>query len=556
MPLIINLDDSCAVPGGSVTVKYGHNQDTASTSDDKFTTTTATLNAAGTTATAYLQKSYAFGDELWFNNTVITVKNASGTEIKITYKSGSADYFMYNAAGHIINITKYSSEAKLLSIAFTNLSGVKAGTVTYGPSDKEEEKATLKTVDMNIAADGASATAPISPDNCQANGWFYIAEVKVYSDTAKTTAIAVDTISYATDGGKPWMGVNDMKAVTLSKDAEEIITFPYTKTVTVASEGYSKIVPANAFKDKTIAYLSVKITSETEGAWASLSGANAWGQATYQSGCINTTTNIDSADFLTAVKANGLYIDSSVGTFTVEVSYSETPAVGNPMKVVLSFAEDIGAKTVTANCWYSNAQEDTSTAKDYTVTENKVTIEVPFTSAWGYNAKITVKDASSAEIKTLKIGGIASTAGDTGTTGAGSESDLSKYWFPFVGNSTLTISYEKAEATTSGGTTETLPYTASEFPFTKSYTGTGSNETFLKKESFANLSSGTVTVAFTWASGSGNPWFGVGDSWPTVTWDGSTASGTTTVAALKANDLVIGAPAGAGFTVTISVAAE
>ena len=106
-----------------------------------------------------------------------------------------------------------------------------------------------------------------------------------------------------------------------------------------------------------------------------------------------------------------------------------------------------------------------------------------------------------------------------------------------------------------GDTTEneTLPYTATSFPFEKSYTGTGSNETFLTKESFANVSGTTVTVAFTWASGSGNPWFGVGDSWPTVSWNGSTASGTTTVEELKSNDLVIGAPSGAGFTVTISI---
>lgn len=75
----------------------------------------------------------------------------------------------------------------------------------------------------------------------------------------------------------------------------------------------------------------------------------------------------------------------------------------------------------------------------------------------------------------------------------------------------------------------------------------------MKKESFANVTGTNVTVEFTWASGRGAPWFGVGSSWPTVSWSNSTASGTTTVAALKENDLVVGAPANAGFTITVTI---
>ena len=481
MPLIINLDETCAVPGGSVTVTYGHNRDTEDTSDDVFTTTTATLNTTGTVATANLLKSYAYGDELWYNNTVITVKDASGTEIKTTYTMGSVAYFKYNAAGVILYITKYSSEPKDLTITFTNLGTVAAGTVTYGASEKEEDSDSLVTVAMTIAEDGLSATAPINPDKCQENGWFYIAEIKVYSDADKATEIEVDDITYATDEGKAWMDVNNIKAVTLSKDADEKIEFPYKNTFTVEAEKYTKILPASALKDKNVAYILVKIESETESAWAALSGASTYTKELYLANCINTTTIIDDETLIKAVKENGLYVQTSAGEFSFEVNYSETALTGSPMKVVLSFAENIGATSVTANYWLSTGSKDESAGKDFTVTDNKVEIEIPFTSAWGYNATITVKDSSSQEITDIAVSGVTSTP-DSVAKDAGSEPDLSKYWFPFVEDSTLTVSYAKADEVQgddnsdddtnqegddqSGGETITFPYTVE-------YTGTG-----------------------------------------------------------------------------------
>jgi len=233
------------------------------------------------------------------------------------------------------------------------------------------------------------------------------------------------------------------------------------------------------------------------------------------------------------------------------------------MTLTLSFPENSSAASVSVKYWAADGSDSSSDTKKATVSSNSasVTLSNSYSSGWGFNGTVTIYDSSSNDITSNF------TLNDSENYGT-----CSKFWFKFTEGGTQEFSFtetvsssdnteESAGSNSStdeennGDTTEneTLPYTATSFPFEKSYTGTGSNETFLTKESFANVSGTTVTVAFTWASGEGNPWFGVGDSWPTVSWNGSTASGTTTVEELKSNDLVIGAPSGAGFTVTISI---
>ncbi len=233
------------------------------------------------------------------------------------------------------------------------------------------------------------------------------------------------------------------------------------------------------------------------------------------------------------------------------------------MTLTLSFPENSSAASVSVKYWAADGSDSSSDTKTATVSNNSasVTLSNSYSSEWGFNGTVTIYDSSSNDITSNF------TLNDSKNYGT-----CSKFWFEFSEGGTQEFSFtetgsnsdnagENAGSNSStdeennGDTTEneTLPYTATSFPFEKSYTGTGSNETFLTKESFANVSGTTVTIAFTWVSGSGTPWFGVGDSWPEISWNESTASGTTTVEELKSNDLVIGAPTGAGFTVTISI---
>ena len=117
---------------------------------------------------------------------------------------------------------------------------------------------------------------------------------------------------------------------------------------------------------------------------------------------------------------------------------------------------------------------------------------------------------------------------------------------------TVTVTYTAS----SGG--DTMPYTAASFPFSKSYTGTGANETFLKKESFAALSgTATATIKFTWTAWSGNPWFGAGNTWISngsgLEWGNNEAYGTISVNTLKENDLVIGGALSGEYTITVTI---
>lgn len=117
---------------------------------------------------------------------------------------------------------------------------------------------------------------------------------------------------------------------------------------------------------------------------------------------------------------------------------------------------------------------------------------------------------------------------------------------------TVTVTYTAS----SGG--DTMPYTAASFPFSKSYTGTGANETFLKKESFAALSgTATATIKFSWTAWSGNPWFGAGNTWIDnnngLVWGNNEAYGTISVNTLKENDLVIGGAQSGEYTITVTI---
>lgn len=94
------------IPGGSLSVKYGHNQDTADDeSDDKYTTVEATVADDGKTAVAEFSTNYAKGE--YFNGITVTAEDVDGNEIEGI--NLSANWLQYTASTSI-TLTKPSEE--------------------------------------------------------------------------------------------------------------------------------------------------------------------------------------------------------------------------------------------------------------------------------------------------------------------------------------------------------------------------------------------------------------------------------------------------------------
>ena len=94
------------IPGGSLSVKYGHDQDTKDDeSDDNFTDVEATVAEDGKSAVAQFSTNYAKGE--YFNGIEATAKDAEGNEIEGIKLS--ANYFNYKESTSI-TLTKPSEE--------------------------------------------------------------------------------------------------------------------------------------------------------------------------------------------------------------------------------------------------------------------------------------------------------------------------------------------------------------------------------------------------------------------------------------------------------------
>lgn len=97
------------------------------------------------------------------------------------------------------------------------------------------------------------------------------------------------------------------------------------KEYTISSaDTYTSILESSNFADLSITKLTITTSSSDTGAWCSASASSSWNTDTYQSNLINTTTDITSETFISALKTNGLYIQTSAGTFTVSVTVTYT----------------------------------------------------------------------------------------------------------------------------------------------------------------------------------------------------------------------------------------
>ena len=293
---------------------------------------TVESDVANNTATVKLSSQYK-GD--WGFKFSLVVKNASGEEVAVTVIN---PWFEYEKDGTAtFSVEKYVASSKNMTINFVNLGTVAAGTVKYGSSDTDTSA--LTSADMVIAEDGASATVSISSDYCNDTSWFYIAEIKVYSDADKTSEITGFEKTYS--AANDWQDFASIATVTLTiEDTSVTYSFPYTtETLTVdTANTYTKILPASAFSGKTVKQLIVTVSSETENAWASLSAASTWTEGLYWENCINAEKTITDETFINGVLANGLYMQTSAGDFVVTVNYSEEELVEN--EVTYSYSEN------------------------------------------------------------------------------------------------------------------------------------------------------------------------------------------------------------------------
>lgn len=368
MNLILNFDKD--IGAKSVTVKYW---DSNEENPDESKIGSVDSEVVNNKATVKLSQQYSGSWGIKFS---IVVKNASNEDVEVVVTDPWFAFVKDTTVS--FDVTKYVASTKTLNISFSNLGTVAAGMVKYGSKDNDDSA--LTTADMVISADGASATVSISSDYCNSDGYFYIAEIKLYSDAEKTTEITGFETSYSSKNA--WQDFASIATVTLSKEnTDETYSFPYTSgTITVAAEGYTKILPASAFKDLTIAYLTVKVSSETTGAWASLSGASTWAETTYWSDCINVEKKINTEDFLTAIKTNGLWMESNTGDFIVTVSYSETA----------DSEENTNTESEESNTGDTNTQEATiATNTEFTMTGAWATDTVLESSAFADYSNIS-----------------------------------------------------------------------------------------------------------------------------------------------------------------------
>ena len=129
--------------------------------------------------------------------------------------------------------------------------------------------------------------------------------------------------------------------------------------------------------------------------------------------------------------------------------------VEETMTMTLNFAEGLNAKKVILSYW--NADDSTKKAADQTetVTNNTVsfTLSNSYASDWGFNAKITVLNASEEDITTT-----IKNAYNDGGAGLGAGDDGSKMWFKFVKDATLTVTCTSASSYVYAKKTFTLSF--------------------------------------------------------------------------------------------------
>lgn len=320
----LNIDETVAANAATISVYYEGKEDGES-SAAKNCTAIANYTAGTTTATVGFKKSLA-NSYNYFNNIKITVKDADGNVIET---SSDVTYFCYSAEsgdGYItgINITPAQAEKtfKINFKGFTLVEGSVEGlkySNTWKNSSSEWTEDMITEPEVTVSNDGTYASFVISKNTLTDKNELFIdwtnVQLKDSSDNLVeiTSGLSEDNKWYSYD-------TSDL-AVT----AEVINTSGYTKfgdkELTVANEKtYTSVYSSSDLAEISFTELKVEISS-TDETWASISGNASWVEGQYVDKCLGTTTYITDEAFISAIKTNGLYIETGTGTFTVTVSY-------------------------------------------------------------------------------------------------------------------------------------------------------------------------------------------------------------------------------------------
>ena len=247
MTLTLNLAEGIAVPGGSVSVYYGNNNDTnETTEDDNYTTVSAELNEAGTIATATLSKEYANASG-WFNGLVVTVKDADGTTLD-TLIDGN-NYFEFTEDGVTLAIKAKEAETMKIAFSFTDLDSIAKIKVKYGWLKSDGTSNISDEVEATVTDKQASIDASNAYINT--DGWMTLTSLVAYdSDGAEVSGVTFDTLTHSSGTGSDYTGTDTISSVTYSffkfvKDAT--VTYSYvasssietSKTFTINFEGFT-----------------------------------------------------------------------------------------------------------------------------------------------------------------------------------------------------------------------------------------------------------------------------------------------------------------------------
>ncbi len=324
--LTITLDEEVAASASSVVITYAGKEDSEEEYDTYEATATVTEGTDNVTWTAELVESYANSSD-WFNNISATVSDSEGNEIDV---SVNPTYFCYTDTSFTgISISKKTSSEtfKIVFDGFTipggSVEGVKyCNTWSSSSSDWAEDNIT--TPDVTVAEDGTYAEFEITSDSLTSKEEFYIDWTAV---TIKDSEGNTIEITSGLTASNQWYSYADTSSLTITAtyiDSSETYTeIVKEKSVEVEVDStFTQVLEATSFADLSITKLKVTISSETTDAWCSISGADSWADGTYTSGAINTTTYITDSSYIEAIQTNGLYIQSTAGTFVVTVEYN------------------------------------------------------------------------------------------------------------------------------------------------------------------------------------------------------------------------------------------
>lgn len=326
--LALDLDETVAKEASKIEVCYGADSGTYETVEAVYT-----IGEASATAALKLSLANSYG---WFNKIKVTVydsdRNIVATEI-------DSDNFDSSKTGATIKITAYVEQTMTLKFTFSENLGAKSVKIHYYSADIEDDDLT-DSVGKTESADVAENAASFTLSKSYASTWGFNALVNVYDSNGDDITSNSDNVTFSGTGAgsenatisdttvkKIWFAfaADSEETVSFTKEDEnQTYDFPYTSNTIAVSAGntYTRILPAQAFKSLTVKQLTVKITSETENAWASLSGASAYSETTYIQNAISTEKTITDETFINAVLENGLYMETSAGNFVVTVNYS------------------------------------------------------------------------------------------------------------------------------------------------------------------------------------------------------------------------------------------